>query len=183
MDCWCDPMCMFLNPTRVCQSTFSPCTLSVDLCSPMDLQGLQGHSCLTMICTMGSKGIPALTPGTPLLLHWPWCLQSCSFHMVSPLSSGCNNFCAITFVSLFFNSLSQRCCHHHWHGPALPAVGLSWSLCWLCQTWGMLLAASHRRQPCAPVPPSTPALPKPCHANPTQHFKGKDNLKVSEEWK
>lgn len=33
---------------------------------PMDLQRLQGHSCFSMGCTMGCRGVSALAPGAPL---------------------------------------------------------------------------------------------------------------------
>lgn len=67
--------------------------LQVDLCILVILHGLQGHSCLTMVFTMGYRRISAPVPGAPpSRLPWSGCLQGCSYHMFSPHSSLPNNF-------------------------------------------------------------------------------------------
>lgn len=64
------------------------CGLQMDLCSPWDPHGLQGHRCLTMGCTRGCRGISALVPGAPppsaSSVSWV-CLQGCFPHILSPL--------------------------------------------------------------------------------------------------
>ena len=39
--------------------------LQVDICSTVDLHGLQGTTCITMVFTTGCRGISALVPGAP----------------------------------------------------------------------------------------------------------------------
>ena len=62
--------------------------LQLEICSTVDLHGLQGTACLTRVCSTGCRGISAPAPGAPpsLLLHWPWRLQSCFSHIISFLS-------------------------------------------------------------------------------------------------
>ena len=105
----------------------------------------------------GESPLQCLERLLPLLLHWPWCLQSCFSHIVSVLFSSCS--CA-GFPPLPLTVLTQR----HWVADGLGLgqrwvhLGAGWR--WLCWAWGTLLAASHRSHSCSPL------LPKPCHANP-----------------
>ena len=61
----------------------------------------------------------------PLLLHWPWCLQSCFSHIVSPLSPAAvvEGFPPPT---PFFTALPQRCYDHGWWARPRPVAGPSW---------------------------------------------------------
>ena len=60
----------------------------------------------------------------PLLLHWPWCLQSCFSHIFSLISPAGN---CPDFFSPFLTMLSQRCCHHCWWARPCPVTGPSWN--------------------------------------------------------
>jgi len=94
----------------------------------------------------------------PLLLHWPWCLQSCFSHLFSLLSPA-----VIAIVQGLFpilNYIITEVLPPSQIGPALIYLGAGWH--WLCQTLGNLLGASDRSDPCIPL------LPKPCHTNPAQ---------------
>lgn len=78
--------------------------LQVDLCTPMVLHGLQGHSCFTMVCIMGCRRIAALAPGAPRPPP-PSALTLVSVEfflsrILTPLFSGHNYICAITFFLL-----------------------------------------------------------------------------------
>ena len=85
--------------------------LQVDLCTHMNLHGLQGHSCFTMLCTTGCRGtspqclehvLPSSNDLTVFFLS----------HILIPLVSECNYLCALNFYS-FLNMSSERCyCHH-----------------------------------------------------------------------
>lgn len=70
--------------------------------------------------TTGCRGISALA--APSLHHLPQCLQSCSSHVFSLLSS----LSAISFFFFsFLNILSQR--HYHHCGWAWPQPAAGWS--------------------------------------------------------
>ena len=62
----------------------------------------------------------------PLLLCWPWCLQSCFSHIFSLLSPAANR---PDFFFPFLNMLSQRHYLHCWWAQPWPAAGRSRS--WL----------------------------------------------------
>jgi len=66
--------------------------LQVEICSTVDLRGLQRdnlpHHGLHHEL-QGKTLLRCLEHLLPLLLHWPWCLQSCFFHIVSLLSLHC----------------------------------------------------------------------------------------------
>jgi len=88
-----------------------------------------GTACLTVVCSMaaGESLLRRLEHLLPLLLHWPWCLQSCASQIFSLLSPA-----AIALVQLFppfLNKLSQRRYHCCWGAQPWPAAGPSWS--WL----------------------------------------------------
>ena len=54
------------SQASTCSSVGLLCGLQVDLCiHGSSIHGLQGHSCFTMVCTMGCRGIPAPAPGAP----------------------------------------------------------------------------------------------------------------------
>ena len=59
----------------------------------------------------------------PLLLHWPWCLQSCFFHVFSLLPQ----LLLHGSFFVFLNVLSKKCYHLCWWAQPWPAAGLSWS--------------------------------------------------------
>ena len=61
----------------------------------------------------------------PLLLHWPWCLQSCFSHIISLLSPA--EVAVVQGFFPFLNMLSQRRYHRRWWAQPWPAVGSSWS--------------------------------------------------------
>ena len=64
--------------------------LQVDICSTMDLHGVQGdslpHHGLLLHELQGNLCSGAWSTFSPVLLHWPWCLQNCFSHRVSLLS-------------------------------------------------------------------------------------------------
>ena len=60
---------------------------------------------------------------SPLLLHWPWCLQCCFSHVISLLSLLLSH-CRFFFFP-FLNMLSQRCYHRRWWAWPWPAAGPS----------------------------------------------------------
>lgn len=70
------------------------------LCSSMDLAGLQGHRCLTMVCTLGCRGVSGLAPGAPpappSVLTWVSAVLFLS-HTLIPLSW--MQFCRFSFFS------------------------------------------------------------------------------------
>ena len=87
----------------------------------------------------------------PLLLHWPWGLQSCFSHIFSLCSSDCCCCCAD------LSPLPPLT--HYPRGAPTVADGLSlgqqWARLgarwhWLCRTQGKLPAASRRSHPCTP---------------------------------
>lgn len=77
---------------------------------------LQHGSCLHR--ATGPNSISALAPETPspLILHWPWCFQTCTSFTFSPF-----------FVNTFLNVLSQSCSQQHCLAQLWPAAGPSWS--------------------------------------------------------
>lgn len=103
-----------------------PPRLQVGCCSPMVFQVWKGPSCLTSVCSLGCPGSSALAPGapSPLLPHWPGCVQGCFFQIFSFLSPAA----AVEFGWVFYhfsNALYQRCYHCYWAWP-LPVVGPAW---------------------------------------------------------
>lgn len=104
--------------------------LQVDLRSTVDLCGLQGHCCFTMICTMCCRGTSAPgseappSPPFPLPLVSVESLLSCR---LAPVFSGHSYICSNTIFS-FLNMLSQRPYDHLQLAQPWPAVDLS-------QTW------------------------------------------------
>ena len=92
---------------------------------PWSSMGCRGTTCITMVFSMGRRGVSAWTPGAPppLLLLWSWCLQGCFSHFFFLHSSlACVAFCT------FLNMLSR--------GVPPVAEGLSCALRWLC--WSRL---------------------------------------------
>lgn len=86
VDYWCDPMCC-------------SCILPEHVCLPHPVLWISAPPWTSRGCK-GIAASPWAVPWAaqesqlwhlqcllPLLLHWPWCLQCCSFHMVSLLSS------------------------------------------------------------------------------------------------
>lgn len=84
--------------------------IQINLCSTVDFQRLQGHSCLTVIFTTGSRGMSATAPGTP---PFPTFTDPdvCSFvfHIFSlfSLATAAANFWS------FSSTLFHRCYYHH----------------------------------------------------------------------
>ena len=93
---------------------------SAPLWTSMDCRGT---TCLTMVFITSCKGrLSAPTfwaPPSPLLLHWPWCLQGCFSHIISLLSLNCR------LTPEIFSSVSWICYHRgattvtHWFGLGL----------------------------------------------------------------
>lgn len=73
--------------------------LQVNLSAPMDLQGLQGHCCLSMGC----RGISAPAPPLPPSL----CLQGCCSHRFS-LCPSLGSSSAQEYISNFLNTGSVQ---------------------------------------------------------------------------
>lgn len=131
----------------------------------MDLHGLWGHSCLTMSCALGCRGIPAPAAGTPPAPPSPLTLVTAEMffsHMFIFLFSGCNFSCAITVFPYSCNIIPEM------PPPSLMGLALAssrslWSHLRLALSnlWRKLLANSYTAQPCA-----LPNTPKPCHSNP-----------------
>ena len=69
--------------------------LQVNICSTMDLHGLQGNNMPHHGLHYGLQGKNLCSgissTSSPLLIHRPWCLQSCFSHIVSLLSLDCNS--------------------------------------------------------------------------------------------
>lgn len=131
--------------------------LQVDMSSTVDLRGLQGTACVTMVRSMGCRGISAPGPGAPpALLHWPWCLQGCFSHIfLTPLTAAARWFLyflkyAITEVPSVLLMRSALGSNKFVLEPAETG----------CQKWGKLLITSHRGHHCNSL------LPKLCHVNP-----------------
>jgi len=78
------------------------------VCSTMDLHGLQGQpaSPWSSPRAAGKSLLQHLDHLLPLLIHWPWCLQS-SFSHISSL------FYPTVFFP-FIITISQRHYHHRW---------------------------------------------------------------------
>ena len=66
--------------------------LQMDLCSTLDLHGLQGHGCLTMGC----RGISALAPAVPPPSHSSliWVFAEMLLTHVLTSLFGCHYFCS-----------------------------------------------------------------------------------------
>ena len=62
----------------------------------------------------------------PLLIQWPWCLQSCFSHIFSLLSPSLK-CCYSQFFFPFLITLSRRHCHCCWLAHSWPVVCPSWS--------------------------------------------------------
>ena len=135
--------------------------LRVDVCSTVDLRGLQGDS-------LPHHGLHHRLQGN--LCSGAWSISPSSFpdlgvcRAVSHLHFLCHSFSAA-----FFSPSEIR--HHR--GATSIADGLSfdqqqiclgagWNL--LCPARGQLLVSSHRSHPCSPC--LHPQLTKPCHINP-----------------
>lgn len=75
--------------------------------------GYRSTAWLTMVfptACRGSAHLQHLDPLLLLLLHSPWCLQSCCFHIFSILCY----LVAICFCLSFLTMMFQRCYHCHW---------------------------------------------------------------------
>jgi len=127
--------------------------LQVDLCSTVDLHGLQGHS-------LPHRGLLHGLQGNVCLGTWSTSSPPSSLTLVFAEFSSSRLQNALTE----FISPSQL---RYPRGPTTVTGRLSlgqWQVClgaswhWLCWTWGKLLAASHRSQPCIP-PLATKILP------------------------
>lgn len=147
------------SPTRKPDLAWTPLSLYLHFPAP----SLTSMSSRGRAFTTGYRGISAPTPGAPppLLLHWPGCLQSCSFHIFS-LHSALSAITSVQYIFSFLNMLSQR--HHHHLSLAQPCqtVGSSWT--WLALAlvdfWQILRDSTSIA--------SWPSLPKPVHTNPAQ---------------
>ena len=116
--------------------------------------GLQEQAAPVWVFIMGCRGKSCLLRHLehilPLLLHWPWCLQSFFSHIVSILSLDCCPTANFTPSSI---------CYYRGATTIADWLGLGqwfragWH--WLYQTWGKLLAASYRSHP----------LVAPCYQN------------------
>ena len=89
--------------------------LHVDICSTVDLCGLQVYS-LPHYCAWLHGNHRSGAWSTSSLSFWPWCLQSShsSFKLQMPLSR---------FFFSFVNTWSQRCYHYCWLAQPWPEVG------------------------------------------------------------
>jgi len=131
--------------------------LQVDIYSIMDLHGLQGdnlpHHGLQHDLQGKSlcSGISSTCSLSPLLLHWPWCLRSCHSHIISLLSLQC------CFTAVFSPLLTITIADGLGLGQWRVCRGVGWH--WLYQTWGKLLAASHRSHRYTLPPTATKTLP------------------------
>jgi len=134
--------------------------LRVDICSTMDLHGLQGdnlhhHGLQHKLQgkTLCSSISSTSSPSSSLTLVSAELLLS--IHL-TPLSN-----CRLTAV---FSSSSLICYHRgtttvaDWLGLGQRWVRLRTGWHWLYQTWGKLLGASHRSHPYSP--PTTKTLPR-----------------------
>lgn len=133
------------------------------------------HGLWRNLCS-GTWSIPPLHP--PLLLHWLGCLQDCSSHMLSLLTSlAVICFCTITFFP-FLNLSFQRHYHHCWQAFPWPAVGPSWSCLALALLYMEEVSSSFsEKSPWLPHP-----IPKPFYENPIQWVKlGRQN-KQEKKW-
>ena len=145
------------------------CRWTSPLWTSMDCRG-QLASLLSSPWAAGEPLLRCLEHFPPLLRHWLWDLQRC-------FSQACSLCCCFLLHRVFFfftflkNAITE----------VLPlllvssalasrgvCLGASWH--WLYQTWGKLLATSHRSHPCS-SPPATKILPckpntqltKKCH--------------------
>jgi len=135
--------------------------LQVEICSTVDLHGLQGHSLPHYALFHGlhgnlcSSAWSTSSPPSALALVSAELFLS---HILTFLS-----YCCMPLCRFFFPS---ELCYHRGSTTVADGLGLGqqrvhlragWH--WLCQTQWKLLAASHRSHPCSP---------KPCHTNPVQ---------------
>lgn len=119
--------------------------LQGDLCSPVCLPGLQRHSCLTMGCTNGCRGISAPAPKAPPALPTTLTLglQGCShlFSLFSPSPAAIVQW----FSPSFFNGVFPEALPPSLVGCPLASAYPSWTSCHgLYHTGGKLLAATQR---------------------------------------
>ena len=82
----------------------------------------------------------------PLLLHWPWCLQSCSSYIFSLLST------AAVEQQVISPHLPSLTCYHRGTTTIADVLSLGQRL---YQTLRKLLAVSHRSHPCSASPTKT----------------------------
>ena len=123
--------------------------------------GCWGTACLTMVFSMGCRGISAPAPGAPPPRPFSSLTLVSSYLFVSP-----DGKCCYTWYFSFLNMLSQRCCHCHWLAQPWAAVGPSWNqLVFPLSDIGEA-SSSFSQKPTLYLP----LLPKPCHANPVHMF-------------
>lgn len=108
----------------------------------MDLHVLQGHSCFTMGCTRGWRGISAPMSGTFPSLPSPLPLVSAGLfpsHILIPLFSGCKCFCTIIFCFLLVKYvISELLPASLVDSPGQRWILPSASWHWLCHIQGKL---------------------------------------------
>ena len=132
---------------------------------PLTSVGYRRTAFLTMVLSTGSRGISARVPEAHPPPPSSLTLLSAELflsHILSPLS-------LLLLPSSFFpflNMLSLRLYYLHWWlslGQQWVSLGGGWH--WLYQTWGKLLAASHRCHSCSPaatkILPRKPTTPSP----------------------
>lgn len=138
--------------------------LQADPCIPVDLHGLQGHSCFTM-AIMGCRRIPALVPGAPPALPSALTLLSAELflHVLAPSFSS-HNFNSFSFI--FLKYAFSEVLPLFLIGPALASGTSVFGTArdWLCWSWRELPATSGRSHPCSPSLPAPPK-PRPCKLN------------------
>jgi len=138
--------------------------LQVHICSTVDLHGLQGDNLPHhgLHHELQGKSLCSDISGTsfPLLLHRPWCLQSCFFHIISLLSPHC------CFTTGFFLPLLKYVITEL---LPLSLIGLASGRSVLQPAGtGFIRHGGSFWQLLTEATPIGPPLPKPFHGNP-QH--------------
>jgi len=130
--------------------------LQVDICSTRDCRKQPASPWSSPQAAREDSALTFQAPPPPSFTDLDVC------RVVSLTLSHSSLFTAVSLPSFFFPFL----CYHRGATTIADGLGLGqrrvrlragWH--WLCQTWGKLLAASHRSHP------YRPPLPKPCHTN------------------
>jgi len=88
--------------------------MHVDICSTVDIHGLQGATCLTMVFPMGCRAkISAPAPGAPPPPPSSLTLVPAELFLSHILTLSCCKMPSHRGFCSLLNMLSQRCYHHH----------------------------------------------------------------------